>query len=66
MEISQLKVYTIKSKKMLDFEIDEEYIEELKLELESVAQNIHNGEFNSCKCEDCKYCKYKNICRQDV
>ncbi|MDO5859856.1 ATP-dependent DNA helicase [Methanobrevibacter sp.] len=66
MEISQLKVYTIKSKKMLDFEIDEEYIEDLKLELERVAESIHNGEFNSCKCEDCKYCKYKNICRQDV
>ena len=63
-EISQIKVYTIKSKKMLDFEIDEEYIEELKLELERVAENIHKGNFNSSKCDDCKYCQYKNICNQ--
>ncbi|MBQ9025631.1 MAG: ATP-dependent helicase [Methanobrevibacter sp.] len=63
-EISELKVYAIKSKKMLDFEIDEEYIEELKDELERVAQNIHDGNFSSCKCEDCKYCVYKNICKQ--
>jgi len=64
-EISELKVYTIKSKKMLDFEIDEKYIEELKEELERVACAIHDGDkFNSCKCEDCKYCAYKNICKQ--
>lgn len=63
-EISELKVYTIKSKKMLDFEIDEAYIEELSVELETVASNIHKGEFASCKCEDCKYCQYKNICKQ--
>ena len=63
-EISKLQVYAIKSKKMLDIEIDESYIEELKAELERVAQNIHKGEFESCKCEDCKYCVYKNICKQ--
>ena len=63
-EISKLQVYAIKSKKMLDIEIDEEYIVELKAELERVAQNIHKGEFKSCKCEDCKYCVYKNICKQ--
>ena len=63
-EISELKVYAIKSKKLIDFEIDETYIEELKLELERVASDIHNGQFSSCKCEDCKYCAYKNICKQ--
>lgn len=63
-EISKLQVYAIKSKKMLDIEIDEEYIDKLKAELERVAQNIHNDEFESCKCEDCKYCAYKNICEQ--
>ena len=63
-EISKLQVYAIKSKKMLDIEIDEKYIDKLKAELERVAQNIHNGEFKSCKCEDCKYCAYKNICKQ--
>jgi DNA helicase-2/ATP-dependent DNA helicase PcrA len=63
-EISKLQVYAIKSKKMLDIEIDEEYIDKLKAELERVAQNIHKGEFKSCKCEDCKYCAYKNICEQ--
>ena len=65
-EISKLQVYTIKSKKMLDIEIDEEYIEELKVELEDVASNIHNGEFESCKCDDCKYCSYKTICKQNA
>lgn len=63
-EISELKVYAIKSKKMVDIDIDEDYIQELKAELEEVAQNIHNGEFKSCKCEDCKYCVYKKICKQ--
>lgn len=63
-EISELNVYAIKSKKMLPVEINEEYIEELKLELEDVARNIHEGNFNSCKCDDCKYCVYKNICKQ--
>jgi len=64
-EISELKVYTIKSKKMIDFEIDESYIEELKEELERVACAIHDGDkFSSCKCEDCKYCAYKSICKQ--
>ena len=65
-EICELQVYTIKSKKLLNFEIDEAYIEELKLELENVARNIHEGNFNSCKCGDCKYCVYKNICKQQV
>ena len=65
-EIRELKVYTIKSKKLIDFKIDEDYIEELKLELERVAKNIHDGEFDSCKCGDCKYCSYKMICKQDV
>ncbi len=65
-EISELQVYTIKSKKLLDIEIDEEYIEELKTELERVASNIHKGVFESCKCDDCKYCSYKNICKQQV
>ncbi|WP_458406523.1 ATP-dependent helicase [Methanobrevibacter sp.] len=63
-EISELKVYAIKSKKMIGFEIDEEYIDELKSELETVARNIHEGNFSSCKCDDCKYCQYKNICKQ--
>ena len=63
-EISELQVYAIKSKKMIGFDIDEEYIEELKCELERVAKNIHEGVFESCKCDDCKYCKYKNICKQ--
>ncbi|WP_298502664.1 ATP-dependent DNA helicase [uncultured Methanobrevibacter sp.] len=63
-EINELKVYTIKSKKLLDFKIDEEYMEELKLELERVARDIHNAEFKSCKCDDCKYCQYKEICNQ--
>lgn len=63
-EISQLQVYAIKSKKLLEIDIDEEYIEELKDELERVASNIHKGMFESCKCDDCKYCSYKNICKQ--
>lgn len=63
-EIRELQVYTIKSKKLLSFEIDEGYIEELKMELQRVAHDIHEGIFGSCKCEDCKYCAYKNICKQ--
>lgn len=66
-EISELKVYAIKSKKMLEIEINEEYIEELKEELERVACAIHDGDkFSSCTCDDCKYCAYKGICKQQV
>lgn len=64
-EISKLQVYTIKSKKLIEFEIDEEYIEELKRELERVARDIHEGKFESCTCDDCKYCQYKHICNQN-
>ena len=39
-------------------------IEKLKLELERVAREIHKGNFKSSKCDDCKYCHYKNICNQ--
>ena len=63
-KISELQVYAIKSKKMLDIEIDEDYMEELKVELESVARNIHEGKFASSKCDDCKYCQYAKICNQ--
>lgn len=63
-EISELNVYAIKSKKMLPIPIDEDYMDELKVELETVARNIHDGNFASCKCDDCKYCQYKNICKQ--
>ena len=62
--ISELQVYAIKSKNMISFDIDESYIEKLKCELERVAKNIHDGNFASCKCDDCKYCQYKNICKQ--
>lgn len=65
-EISELKVYAIKSKKMLEFKIDEEYINELQVELENIASSIHRGEFKSSKCDDCKYCQYKKICKQHL
>jgi len=61
--IEELKVYALKSKNMMDIEIDEELIRELESKLDEVALKIHNGEFEpNYDCGDCEFCPYAGIC----
>ena len=61
--IEELKVYALKSKNMMDIEIDEELIRELESKLDEVALKIHNGEFEpNYDCGDCEFCPYAWIC----
>ena len=69
-EIEEIQIYAIQYKddegkrgKLLPFDIDEDYIEELKGELEETAKKIKNNEFEPI-CEDCSRCQFKKICEK--
>ena len=46
---------------MFSFDIDDDYIEELKVELRETAEKIRNDQF-AAECADCSGCTYKKIC----
>ena len=63
-EIEEIQIYAIKYKKgdkLFSFNIDEDYIEELKDELNRTALKIKNDEFKP-DCKDCGDCPYRKIC----
>ena len=65
-KIEEIQIYAIKYKKgnkIFSFDIDEDYIEELKEELRTTAEKIRNDEFSS-DCEDCTGCQYRKICKK--
>ena len=65
-KIEKLNIYAIKYKKgdkLIPFEVDEAYIEELKKELADVAIQIKDGDFTS-SCDDCSGCPYRKICKK--
>lgn len=62
--IEELNVYTLKSKKLIPFEIDEGRIDEIRQQLQDVALKIKNNEFEP-DCEDCSDCPYKKICGKE-
>ena len=64
-KIEEIQIYAIKYKgdKLFSFEIDDDYIEELKEELRTTAEKIRNNEFDS-DCEDCSECPYTKICKK--
>jgi len=64
-KIEEIQIYAIKYKgeKLFSFEIDDDYIEELKEELRTTAEKIRNNEFDS-DCEDCSGCPYTKICKK--
>ena len=65
-KIDEIQIYAIKYKKgnrLFAFDIDEDYIEELKEELRTTALKIKNNEFSS-DCEDCSSCPYRKICKK--
>lgn len=65
-KIDEIQIYAIKYKKgnkLFSFDIDENYIEELKEELKTTAEKIKNDEFKS-DCDDCTGCPYRKICKK--
>lgn len=68
-KIEEIQIYALKIKDkekinpLISFDIDEDYIEELKKELEETARKIKNNEFEA-NCEDCGDCQFKKICKK--
>lgn len=65
-KIEEIQIYAIKYQKgdkLFSFDIDDDYIEDLKEELHSTAQKIKNNEFEA-ECEDCTGCPYRKICKK--
>ena len=65
-KIEEIQIYAIKYKKgdkLFAFDIDEDYIEELKEELKTTAEKIKNKEFEP-NCDDCEGCPYIKICEK--
>ena len=67
--IEEIQIYALKIKDkekinpLISFDIDEDYIEELKKELEETARKIKNNEFEA-NSEDCGDCQFKRICKK--
>ena len=65
-KIDEIQIYAIKYKKgnkMFSFDIDDDYIEELKIELRDTAEKIRNNHFVA-DCADCSGCAYRKICKK--
>lgn len=65
-KIEEIQIYAIKYQKgdkLFSFDIDDDYIEDLKEELHSTAQKIKNNEFKA-ECDDCTGCPYRKICKK--
>ena len=68
-EIEEIQIYAIKygtkdaKGKLFSFKINEDYIEELKGELEKTAEKIKENKFEP-SCEDCGDCQFKKICKK--
>ncbi|MBQ9026345.1 MAG: PD-(D/E)XK nuclease family protein, partial [Methanobrevibacter sp.] len=64
-KIEEIQIYAIRYKggKLFSFDIEDEYIEELKEELKTTAEKIRNKEFEA-DCEDCTGCPYRKICKK--
>ena len=66
-EIEEIQIYAIKYKKgnqLFAFDIDEEYIEELKGKLKDTASKIKNNKFEPTESDECETCPYRKICQK--
>lgn len=61
-EISELKVYAIKSKKLVDVPVDHDKIKEIMDEMDIVAKNINENNYPRQKDKHCNKCAFKRIC----
>ena len=62
LKIESLKIYTVKARKMINIEFNQESYNILLEELDKVSQNIGNEIFECNKDEDCVNCGFSNIC----
>ena len=64
-EIEEIQIYAIKYQggELFSFDIDDDYIEELKEELRTTAEKIKKHEYKA-DCEDCSDCPYTKICKK--
>lgn len=65
-KIDEIQIYAIKYKKgnkLFSFDIDDDYIEELKKELADTAEKIRNDHFVADSA-DCSGCAYRKICKK--
>ena len=65
-DIEEIEIYAIKYKKgdkVFSFDISEDYINELKYELENTALKIQNNEFEAIS-NNCEGCEFRRICEK--
>ena len=64
-EISELKVYAIKSRKLVGIPVDYDKINEIMQEMDTVAKNIDENKYPRQKDQHCNKCAFKRICGID-
>ena len=65
-KIDEIQIYAIiykKGSQLFSFDIDDDYIEDLKKELVDTAEKIRNDHFVA-DCADCSGCVYRKICKK--
>lgn len=62
MEVEELKIYAIKSKKMIDIRLSEAEIEKAHEDLSYVAEYIKNDKYPAIQGDYCTDCPYGKIC----
>ena len=63
--IKEIAVYLLKApedKKLLIFDIDEDYLNNFQDKITRVAQNINNNIFEKKQSRDCDNCSFSFIC----
>lgn len=64
-DVDKLQIYAIKSLEMLDFELNEEEMDERERKIREIASNIRDEKFRSKGYEEfseCSFCRYSFIC----
>ncbi len=60
--IVMLKLYAIKSRSLIDFNIDESKLATQKEEIENTADLINSHEFNKNESSYCNICEFSKYC----
>lgn len=63
-DIDELKIYAIKSKKMISVPINHVEIEDLSQNIDDVVSNIKKENFSSSSSNKCDKCRFFLICRE--
>ena len=62
MEIGELSIYAIKSKKLVTIPINNDEINDWESKIDETVLNIENKNFSSVKSKSCTNCQYLDIC----